>query len=178
MNAGFLTTVEVGQYFMTKDIEKFSQLTDSVACRGDTLPRENSSEPTDWIRGNTKIRPVLEVTTICLQGEYGVEIRNESINKDNSLSLVRISHGLNKLVTNLNDKDQDDNEHETSEMQLEEHVLKLNAGDFVSRSKARAKPQRRDSATTSTRTILVGRELGLILNHKNIRSPIIQCLGN
>ena len=31
MNAGFLTTVEVGQYFMTKDTEKFSQLTDSVA---------------------------------------------------------------------------------------------------------------------------------------------------
>ena len=31
--AGFLTTVEVGQYFMTKDTEEFSQFTDAVACR-------------------------------------------------------------------------------------------------------------------------------------------------
>ena len=32
-DAGFLTTVEVGQYFMTKDTEGFSQFTESVACR-------------------------------------------------------------------------------------------------------------------------------------------------
>ena len=32
-DAGFLTTVEVGQYFMTKDTEEFSRFTDSVACR-------------------------------------------------------------------------------------------------------------------------------------------------
>ena len=45
-DAGFLTTVEVGQYFMTKDTEEFSQFTDSVACREYTLPRdENLSEP-------------------------------------------------------------------------------------------------------------------------------------
>ena len=37
-DAGFLTTVEVGQYFMTKDTEEFSQFTDSVACREYTLP--------------------------------------------------------------------------------------------------------------------------------------------
>ena len=74
-DAGFLTTVEVGQYFMTKDTEEFSQLTDSVACRGYTLPRdENLSEPKGCIRENTKIGPVLEVTTSYLQGKYGVEI--------------------------------------------------------------------------------------------------------
>ena len=56
IDAGFLTTVEVGQYFMTKDTEEFSQFTDSVACREYTLPRdEDSSEPKGWIRGNTKI---------------------------------------------------------------------------------------------------------------------------
>ena len=33
VDAGFLTTVEVGQYFMTKDTEEFSQFTVSVACR-------------------------------------------------------------------------------------------------------------------------------------------------
>ena len=97
------------------------------------LPRdEETSEPKGWIRGNTKIGPVLEVTTCCLQGKYGVEIRIMSMNKDNSHSWVRISHGLNKLVTNLNN-----NEQETSEMQFEEYALKLNAGDFASRSKAK-----------------------------------------
>ena len=108
---------------------------------------EETSEPKGWIRGNTQIGPVLEVTTCCLQGKYGVEIRIMSMNKDNSHSWVRISHGLNKLVTNLNN-----NEQETSEMQFEEYALRLNAGDFASRSKAKAKPQRRDSASSSTRT--------------------------
>ena len=59
----------VGQYFMTKDTEEFSQFTESVACREYTLPRgEKSSDPKGWIRGNTKIGPVLEVTTSYLQG--------------------------------------------------------------------------------------------------------------
>ena len=54
----FLTTVEVGQYFLTKDTEEFSQFTDSVACREYTLPiDENLSEPKGWIRENTKIGP-------------------------------------------------------------------------------------------------------------------------
>ena len=112
---------------------------------------EDSSEPKVWTRGNTKIGPVLEVTTCCLQSKYGVEIRIKSVNRDNSHSWVRISHGLNKLVTNLNNKEQDDKEQETSEMQFEEHALKLNASDFVSRTKAKAKPQRRDSASSPTR---------------------------
>ena len=90
------------------------------ACRDYTLPRdEKSSEPKGWIRGNTKIGPVLEVTTSYLQGKYGVVIIIESVNKDNSHSWVRISHGLNKLVTDL------DNEQETSEMQFEECALKI-----------------------------------------------------
>ena len=58
------------------DTEEFSQFTYSVACREYTLPRdEDSSEPKGWIKGNTKIRPVLEVATCFLQGKYGVEIR-------------------------------------------------------------------------------------------------------
>ena len=85
-DAGFLTTVEVGQYFMTKDTEKFSQFTNTVACREYTLPRdEDSSEPKGCIR-NTKIGTVLEVTTSYLQGKYGVEVRIMSLNKDNSHS--------------------------------------------------------------------------------------------
>ena len=52
-DAGFLTTVEIGQYFMTKDTEEFSQFTDSVACGEYPLPRdEKFSEPQGWIRGH------------------------------------------------------------------------------------------------------------------------------
>ena len=95
-DAGFLTTVEVGQYFMTKDTAELSQFTGSVVCREYTLPRDESlSEPKGWIRGNTKIGPVLEVTTCCVQGKYGVEFRIESMNKDHSHSWVGIFHGLN-----------------------------------------------------------------------------------
>ena len=101
-DAGFLTTVDVGQHFMTKETEESSQFTESVACREYTLPRdEKLSDPKSWIRGNTKIGAVFEVTTSYLQGIYGVEIRIESINKDHSHSWVRISHGWDKLVTDL-----------------------------------------------------------------------------
>ena len=109
--AGFLTTVEVGQYFMTKDTEEFSHFTESVACREYTLPRdEKSLDSKGRIRGNTKSGPALEVTTSYQQGKYGVEIRIESVDKDTSRSWVRISHGLNKLVTDLIDKKYEDNE--------------------------------------------------------------------
>ena len=73
------------------------------------------------------------------------------MNKDHSHSWVRISHGLNKLVTNLND-----NEQETSEMQFEDYALKLNASDFASRSTAKAKPQRHISASSSKKTVPIG----------------------
>ena len=117
----------------------------------------NSSEPKGWIRVNTKIGPVLGVTTCYLQGKYGVEIRMESVNKDNSHSWVRISHGLNKLVTDLIDnKENDNNEQETSEMQFEDFALKTNGLAFARRSKAKAKPQRRALASSSTRTLPIG----------------------
>ena len=88
MDAGFLTTVEVGQYFMTKDTAEFSQF-HAVACREYTLPREEeASQPQGWIQGNTKIGPVLEIAPCCLHGKYGVEIRIMSVNRDNSHSWV------------------------------------------------------------------------------------------
>ena len=138
MDAGFLNVVEIGQYFMTKDTAEFSQF-HAVACREYTLPREEeASQPKGWIQGNTKIGPVLEFAICCLHGKYGVEIRISSMNRDNTHSWVRISHGSNKFVTNLNN-----NEQEIPEVQLEEHALKLDAKDFACRSKAKAKPQRR-----------------------------------
>ena len=49
MDAGLLSVVEVGQCFMTKDTEEFSQF-HAVACREYTLPREEeASQPKGWI---------------------------------------------------------------------------------------------------------------------------------
>ena len=142
-----------------------------MACREYTLPRdEGTSEPKGWIRGNTKIGSVLEVTTCCLQGKYGVEIRIKSVNKRQFSLMLRISHGLNKLVTDLNN-----NEQETSEMQFEEYALRLNAGDFASRSKSKAKPQNDILPGHPQEFFLLGTELRLMLNQENSRSPIIQC---
>ena len=57
-DAGFLTTFEVGQCFMTEDTEEFSQFTDSVACREYTLPRdESSSEPKVGFEGTPRLDP-------------------------------------------------------------------------------------------------------------------------
>ena len=105
MDARFLNFVEIGQYFMTNDTAEFSQFC-AAACREYTLPRdEDATQPKGWIQGYTQIGPVLEVATCFLHGKYGVEIRIESMNKDNSHSWVRISHGSNKLVTNLNNSE-------------------------------------------------------------------------
>ena len=105
--------------FMTKDTADLSQFR-AVTCREYTLPREEpASQPKGWIQGNTTIGPVFEVATSYLHCENGVEIRIMSMNKDNSHSWVRLSHGSNKLVTDLSNKDQDDYEQETSGDQLD-----------------------------------------------------------
>ena len=63
-------------------------------------------------------------------------------------------------------------------MQFEDHALKSNARAFASGSKAKTKPQRRISASSSTKTIPTGEELGPILNHKIIRPPVSKKLFN
>ena len=50
---------------------------------------------------------------------------------------------MNKLVTDLIDKEYDDCEQETSETKTEEFALKTNVFAFASRSKAKAKSRRR-----------------------------------
>ena len=70
--------------------------------------------------GKEKNRPVLEVTTSCLYGKHGVEIRMWSLSEDNSHSWVRISHGSNKFVMDSN------NETEVPEDEPEEQALQLN----------------------------------------------------
>ena len=75
-----------------------------------------------------------------------MEIRIESVNKDNSHSWVRISHGLNKLVTDLIDKKYDDNEQET-------FTTKTEALACASLSEAKAKPRRLSTTRSSSRTV-------------------------
>ena len=136
---------------MTKHTDEFFQFAASVTCREYTLPRdEKSTDPKGWIQGNTKIGPVLEVTTSYLQGKHRVEIRIESVNKDNSHSWVRPSHGLNKLVTDLIDEEYDDNEQETSTTKAEVFALKTEVFACASRTKAKAKPRRPTSVCSSS----------------------------
>ena len=155
-DAGFLKTVEVGQYFMTKHTDEFLQFAEPVTCRAYTLPRDDTStDPKGWIQVNTKIGPVLEVTTSYLQVKYGVEIRIESVNKDNSHSWVRNFHGLNKLVTDLIDKEYDDNEQETSATKTEVFAMKTEVFAFASRPTPKAKPRTPSTSCSSSRTVLL-----------------------
>ena len=132
MDAGFLSVVEIGQYFMTKENgEQFY----AMASREYTLQRDDgSSQRRRWIQELTKIGPVLEVTTSCLYGKHGVEIRISSLSEDNTQSWVRISHGSNKFMIDSNN-----NNTESPEDQFEEKALQLKVKDFAARSKAKAK---------------------------------------
>ena len=148
MDSGFLNVFEIGQFFMTKDTADLSQF-HAVACREYTLPREDStSQPKGWIQGNTKIGPAKKVATSYMHGKHGVEIR---IIRDNTHSWVRISHGSNKFVMNLNNNGTDIPEDHV------EYALQLNAKDFACQSKAKAKPQRREPAGSSPRIVPIGR---------------------
>ena len=129
---------------MTKHTDEFLQFAEPVTCREYILPRDenerlDSREHQNW----TRIGSHNQLRT---RGKHGVEIRIGSVNKDNSHSWVRISHGLNKLVTDLIDKEYDDNEQETS-------TTKTEVFAFASRSKAKAKPRRPSNTCTSSRTI-------------------------
>ena len=125
--AGFISVVEIGQYFITKDTgEQFF----ARACREYTLSRsDGSSQPKGWIQGNTKIGPVLEVTTSCLYGKHGVEIRIWSLSEDNTQSWVRISHGSNKFVIDSNN-----NNTESPENLSEEQASQLKVMDFAAQN--------------------------------------------
>ena len=92
-----------------------------------------------------RIGLVLEVTTSFQHFKYGIEIRIESVNKDNSHSWVRISYGTVKYV---NDYIKDDTEN-LADPQEEEDVP-TSSGVVAARSKAKAKPQPRESTGATT----------------------------
>ena len=140
MDAGLVHVVEVGQYIITKDTGDFRQFR-SVACREYTLPRDDpASQPKGWIPGHTRVGPVLEVTTSYLWGKYGVEIRIWSVNQDNSHSWVRISYGTNKYVIDSNH-----NNTEIPADPYEDQTSQTSVKVIAARSKAKAKPQKRET---------------------------------
>ena len=137
MDAGFIHVIEIGQYFMTKDT---GEQCFGKACREYALPRsDGSSQPKGWIQGNTRIGPVLEITTSYTYGKHGIEIRIWSVGQDNSQSWVRISHGSNKFVMDSNNNNTDIPA-DLPEEQASQSSVKV----VAARSRAKAKPQRRE----------------------------------
>ena len=142
--AGFMSVVEVGQYFVTRNASEF--LLRSVACREYTHPRDDpASEPKGWIQGNTRIGPILEVTTSFQHFKFGVEVRIQSMKEDNSHSWVRISYGTIRFVNNYI-------KYNTQSLASpqEEEAVPASSEVIAARSKAKAKPQPRESSGTTT----------------------------
>ena len=164
--AGFMRVVEVGQYFVTKDIGSLRQFR-SVACREYTLPRDDpASQAKGWIQGNMRMGPVLEVTTSFQHFKYGIEIRIWSVNQDNSQSWVRISYGTIKYVV---DSIQDNTEIPADPQ--EERVPQTSIKVVAARSKAKAKPQPRVLVgTTATIPIHERRWIDIEPSEQNLAS--------
>ena len=138
-----MSVVEVGQYFVTRNASEFLH---TVACREYTLPRNDPpSQPKGWIRGNTRIGPILEVTTSFQHFKFGVEVRIQSMKEDNSHSWARISYGTIRYVNNYIKYDTQS----LADPQEEEYVP-TSSGVVAARSKAKAKPQPMESTGTTT----------------------------
>ena len=69
MDAGFLSVVEIEQYFMTKDTEEqfFAR-----ACREYTLPSSDESRETQKLDPCWKLRPVAYMVNTELRLEFGL----------------------------------------------------------------------------------------------------------
>ena len=114
------------------------------------------SEPKGWIRGNTKIGPILEVTTCCLQCKYGMEIVNWfydqgpfSLVGQNFSWLEQIGHGLEQQwARNLR-------------IPVRRLFVEIECTCFCEPIKD-----------------ILKKELGPILNHHNFCSLTIQCRRN
>ena len=157
-DAGFLTTNASDSTSWQKTLKNYRNLQNQcfVVC---TLCQEMKNYLTRKVgfEGIPKLGPYWKLQHVDYKVNMEWRTRIEFLNKDNSPSWVRISHDLNKLVTELSDnKKNDNNEQETSEMQFDKFALKSNARVFASRSKAKAQSQRRTLASSSTRTLSIG----------------------
>ena len=124
--------------------------------------------------GTLRLDPHWKLQFVALQRKHGVWIRIMAINKKFSLVgqnftwLEKVGHKLEQQWARRR-----------RAVNLRNAVRKLcvkilNANNFACRSKAKAKPQRRDFY----KNYLLARELVPMLNQENIQSPIIQCHGN
>ena len=95
-DAGFMKTVARGQYSVTLDEAELAKLDGS--CREYTLLRDDQlSKVKGWIRGNTTIGPVVEVTVSYHRGRYGIGIRINSLFGDGSHSWVMIGKWIEQI---------------------------------------------------------------------------------
>ena len=130
MDAGFIHVVEIGQYFMTKDTEEqfFAR-----ACLF-TLFQEvtNHHNQKDGFKGTSKLGQ-------CQKLQPVICTANMELRKDNSQSWVSFSHGSNKFVIDSNYNNTEVSA-DLPEEQASQPIVKV----FAARSKAKAKPQRRE----------------------------------
>ena len=82
---------------------------------------------------------MVEVTNSYMYGKHGIEVRIWSVSQDNSQSWVRISDGTNKYVIDSNQ-----NNTEIPADLPEEQTSQTSVKVVAARSKAKAKPQKRE----------------------------------
>ena len=101
-DAGFVKTVCVGQFFMTRSEVQLSMFGNTSACREYTLPRDHlDSYPKGVIGINAKIGPALGVVVTKRYELYGIEVKIDSLKKDGTKSWVVISRSIVRYVTEL-----------------------------------------------------------------------------
>ena len=96
-----------------------------------------------------------------MYGKHGIEIKIWSVSQENSYSWVRISYGTVKYVIDSNH-----NNTEIPADPLEDQVPQTSIKVVAARSKAKAKPQKREPVDTPT-IIPMHEENGLTLIHQN-----------
>ena len=126
---------------------------------------DRASQPKGWIQGNMRIGPVLEVTTSFQHFKYGIEIRIKSVNQDDSHSWVRISYGTVKYVT-----DSIEVNTENPADPQEEQIPQASTSVVAARSKAKAKPQPRELAGTTTIPLRERRWIDIEPSKQNLAS--------
>ena len=107
-----------------------------------------------------RIGLVLEVTTSFQHFKYGIEIRMESVNQDDSHSWVRISDGTVKYETDSIE----DNTENPADPQEEENP-QTSTSVVAARSKAKGKPQPRGKLLGRQQLSQYTKEDGFTLSH-------------
>ena len=140
MNAGFIHVVEIGQYFMTKDTGDDSLRRLVV----NTLFQEvtNHDNRKDGFRETQELDPYWKLRQVVYMAN--MELRSESGLWDKTILNLgsEFLYGPNKFVIDSNC-----NNTEVPADLPEEQALQLIVKDFAARSKAKAKPQKREPVT-------------------------------